>query len=104
MQFGLRDGGSAELIDHSLSELLATFSAEQTALVVVSAPDRRQLLYGRLATPLAEAAARNRVNRDRAAEFIKLHKDPPDNVLMVQRGTAQAKNYVQHGWRDHIEQ
>lgn len=40
VQFDLRDGRSAERIDHRLSELLATLSAEQTALVVVSAPDR----------------------------------------------------------------
>src|SRR5579884_123322 len=59
---------------HGARKFLATGLSEEATLIVVVTADSCQLLFGWLATPLTEAAARSKINRDRSVKFVLGHK------------------------------
>src|SRR6266542_3718688 len=65
-------------VHHSLSKLLSTGAAKHATFVMINSPNRRQLTFSRLTAPLTETATRHKIDRDRSAKLIELHKISSD--------------------------
>jgi hypothetical protein len=84
---------------HGARKFLPTGLAEEAALIVIVSANSCQLLFGWLATPLTEAAARSKINRDRPMKFVLGHK--VFSYFMLVGCHRSVSSFVQLSWLWH---